>query len=402
MRIQIEDPRASAAAGAAPPLLSYGFRPLFLAAAGYAVVAMALWIALLLGWSGPPLALAPVAWHAHEMLFGFAGAGIGGFLLTAVPNWTGRPPLAGRSLAALALLWLVGRIAVGCGGGLAPTAVAVADLAFLTAILAIAAAGVIAADNRRNLPILGLLALLIVGGALSHGDAVGLDPDWGGFGRRLAMHVILLLIALIGGRIVPAFTGNWLDKTGRPGTPAPFGRFDQAVLVVAAVAAAADVVGPGTAAAGVLLAVAGILHLVRLGRWQGHRTGSAPIVWILHLGYLWLGLGSLVLGVSALTDGVPRLAGVHALSVGAIGTMLVAVMSRASLGHTGRALVAGPATVAVYGLVTVAALTRTVAPLWDAAFMELLVMSAAAWMAGFGLFFAAYLPVWLGPRADGR
>jgi uncharacterized protein involved in response to NO len=159
---------------------------------------------------------------------------------------------------------------------------------------------------------------------------------------------------------------------------------------------------PGTLPAGGLLIVAGVLHLVRLGRWQGHLTLSAPIVWVLHLGYLWLAVGSLVLGLSALTDVVPRIAGVHALTAGAIGTMFVAVMSRASLGHTGRALIAGPATVTVYGLVTLAAVTRTLAPWMDAAFAELLAVSAAAWIAGYGLFFVAYLPVWIGPRPDGK
>jgi uncharacterized protein involved in response to NO len=402
MGLSVQEPSKARRQAAGLPLFSYGFRPFFLLAAGYAAIAMALWIALLRGWPGPPLAMAGVAWHAHEMFFGFAGAGVAGFLLTAVPNWTGKPPVKGWPLAVLAGVWLAGRGVMIFGEGLGPVPVAVVDLLFLVAVLGVAGSAVIAAGNRRNLPILGMLALLGVANGLTHAAAFDLDGDWAGVGRRLGMHLFLLLIALVGGRIVPAFTGNWLAQTGRAEKPLPFGNVDKATLAAAAAAALADTAAPGTLPAGGLLVVAGVLHLVRLGRWRGHLTLGAPIVWVLHLGYLWLAVGSLLLGLSALTDGVPRIAGVHALTAGAIGTMFVAVMSRASLGHTGRALIAGPATVTVYGLVTLAALTRTLAPWFDAAFTELLAVSAAAWIAGYGLFFVAYLPVWVGPRADGK
>jgi uncharacterized protein involved in response to NO len=402
MRISVQKPGNAGQEAPGLPLLSYGFRPFFMLAAGYAAVAMALWIAQLSGWPSPPLAMAGVEWHAHEMFFGFAGAGVAGFLLTAVPNWTGRPAVKGWPLALLAVLWLAGRLVMIFGEPLGPAPVAVVDLLFLVAVIGVAGSGVIAAGNRRNFPILGMLALLVVANGLSHAAAFGLDADWADVGRRLAMHLFLVLIALVGGRIVPAFTGSWLGQTGRAEKPAPFGNVDKATLAATAAAALADTAMPGTLPAGGLLIVAGVLHLVRLGRWQGHLTLSAPIVWVLHLGYLWLTAGSLVLGLSALSDAVPRIAGVHALTAGAIGTMFVAVMSRASLGHSGRALVAGPATLTVYGLVTAAALSRTLAPWSDAAFAELLAVSAVAWIAGYGLFFAAYLPVWVGPRVDGR
>jgi uncharacterized protein involved in response to NO len=402
MRVSVQKPGGAVEAARDVPLLSYGFRPFFMLAAGYAAVAMALWIAILVGWRGPPLAMAPVEWHAHEMFFGFAGAGVAGFLLTAVPNWTGKPPVKGWPLALLAVVWLAGRGVMIFGGPLGPAPVALIDLMFLSAILGVTGAGVVSAGNRRNLPILGMLALLVIANGLTHAAAFGLDTDWADVGRRLAMHLFVLLIALVGGRIVPAFTGGWLAQSGRAEKPLPFGNVDKATLAVAAAAALADTAMPGTLPAGGLLVVAGGLHVVRLGRWQGHLTLGAPIVWVLHLGYLWLAVGTLLLGLSALSDMVPRIAGVHALTAGAIGTMFVAVMSRASLGHSGRALVAGPATLTVYGLVTVAALSRTLAPWSDAAFAELLSVSAAAWIAGYGLFFAAYLPVWVGPRADGR
>ncbi len=402
MAIPVEDPKSKEVVGAMDriALFSYGFRPFFMLAVGYAAIAMALWIAQLNGWPAPPLAMTGVDWHAHEMFFGFAAAGVAGFLLTAVPNWTGRPPVKGWPLALLAGLWLAGRLAMIFGEHLGPAPVAVIDVLFLVVILGVTGAGVIAAGNRRNLPILGMLALLAIANGLTHTVAFDVDGDWADVGRRFGMHLFLLLIALIGGRIVPAFTGNWLRQTGRVEEPAPFGNFDKAVLAVAAAGALADTAMPGTLPAGGLLVVAGVLHLVRLGRWRGHLTLGVPIVWVLHLGYLWLAVGTLLLGLSALSDVAPRIAGVHALTAGAIGTMFVAVMSRASLGHTGRALVAGPATVTVYGLVSLAALTRTLAPWWDAAFGELLAVSAAAWIAGYGLFLAAYLPVWVGPRLE--
>ena len=402
MPIPLNEPDKAGRTAIDIPLFSYGFRPFFMLAVGYAAVAMALWIAQLNGWSGLPLAMPGVDWHAHEMFFGFAGAGVAGFLLTAVPNWTGRPPVKGWPLALLSVLWLAGRLVMIFGEGLGPAPVAVIDLLFLVAVLGVAGSAVIAAGNRRNLPILGMLALLVIANGLTHAAGFDLDTDWAGVGRRFGMHLLLLLIALVGGRIVPAFTGSWLGQTGRSEKPLPFGNIDKATLAVAAAAALADTAMPGTLPAGGLLVVAGVLHLVRLGRWQGHLTLGVPIVWVLHLGYLWLAAGTLLLGLSGLSDFVPRIAGVHALTAGAIGTMLVAVMSRASLGHTGRALVAGPAMVTVYGLVSVAALTRIVAPWSDAIFTELLAVSAAAWIAGYGLFFAAYLPVWVGPRADGK
>ncbi len=401
MAIGVEEPGSGrrSAGLADSPFLSYGFRPFFMLSAAYAVVAMALWLALLVGWTEPNLLLPPVAWHVHEMLFGFAGAGLAGFLLTAVPSWTGQRPAEGWPLLALALLWLAGRLAVTFGNGLGVVA-ALVDLVFLPAVLALVAPQIVAARNRRNYVVVAAVALLVAANALTHVGTLGLDEAWAGIGERLAMHVLILLIALIGGRIVPAFTGNWLARVGRDAKPAAFGPLDLATLAVAAAAAAADTARPGSAVAGLLLVAAGALHLVRLGRWRGVSTLDEPLVWVLHLGYLWLALGSLLLGLSGLTAEVPRVAGVHALTAGAIGTMLVAVMTRASLGHTGRPLVAGTATLGVYALVTLAAVSRVAAPWWPEAWFTVLVASASLWIAAFGLFFAAYLPIWTSPRAD--
>jgi len=381
----------------AAPVLSYGFRTFFLLASAWGALAVAAWVVMLATGRSMPLAMPDVAWHGHEMLFGFAGAGVAGFLLTAVPSWTGRAPVSGGRLLLLAALWLLGRLALAFGAALPAPVVAVADLAFIVGVLLVAGADVIAASNRRNYVVLGVVALFGLADALTHASAWGLDGAWADLGHRAAMHVLVLLIALIGGRIVPAFTGNWLKRVGRAGEPAAFGPLDFWTLAVAITAALADIVAPGIAASGILFVVAGAMHLVRLCRWQGHRTLDEPIVWVLHLGYLWVAVGSLLLGASTLTDAVPRIAGVHALTAGAVGTMLLAVMSRASLGHTDRALIAGPATVVAYLLVTVAALARVAAPWMADVWLTMLVVSAAAWVGAFGLFFLAYLPVWFGP-----
>lgn len=381
------------------PLLSYGFRPFFMFASAYAALAMMVWIGALMGWLSPPFAMAPVDWHSHEMLFGFAAAGLAGFLLTAVANWTGREPVKGVPLAGLAVLWLAGRLAVTRGQDLSPEMVAAMDLPFLATLTVVFGREVMAAGARRNYPIVAAVAFLTLANALTHGAAFGLGAEWVGVGQRLGMHIYILLIALIGGRVIPAFTGNWLKKTGRPGVPVTIWAFELAVLGVAIVAAVSDTTMPGGPVTSGVLIVAGGLHLIRLGRWQGLQTLSEPIVWILHLGYLWVGVGSVLLGLSGLDHGIPRVAGVHVLTAGAIGTMFLAMMTRASLGHTGRALAVGPGTVMAYVLVTLATVSRVIAPWWDAVWAELMIMSAGTWIAGFGLFFALYFPFWTKPRA---
>ena len=380
-------------------ILSFGFRPFFMLASAYAALALVVWIGALMGWLSPPFAMAPADWHIHEMLFGFAAAGLAGFLLTAVANWTGREPVRGAPLAGLSALWLAGRLAVTRGQDLSPGMVAAMDLPFLATLTLVFGREVMAGGNRRNYPIIAAVAFLTLANGLTHAEAFGLEPEWMGVGQRLGMHVYILLIILIGGRIIPAFTGNWLKKTGRPGEPVTIWVFELAVLGIAIVAAVSDTMMPGGPVTSGIFIVVGGLHLIRLGRWRGLQTLSEPIVWILHLGYLWVGVGCVLLGLSGLDNGVSRVAAVHALTAGAIGTMFLAMMTRATLGHTGRALEVGPGTVMAYVLVTLAAVSRVIAPWWDTVWVELMIMSAGTWIAGFGLFFALYFPLWVKPRA---
>jgi uncharacterized protein involved in response to NO len=374
-----------------PPLLSGGFRPFFLAGALWAPAVVALWLAALSGALTLPTAFDPLAWHRHEMLFGYLGAVIAGFLLTAIPNWTGRLPVSGTPLAGLVLLWLAGRLALLFSAVTGPLAALALDVAFPLVLGLVAAREVIAARNR-NFPIVLVLGLFAAANALDHAEALG-RVVLPGLGWRLGFALVLMLISMIGGRLVPSFTRNWLMKQGEkerlPGQP---GRFDKLVLALSAAALAAWTAGPDSPAAGAALLVAGLLQAGRLSRWRGLATLRDPLVFILHLGYAWLALGLLLLGASILTDTVPPSSALHALAAGAMGTMTLAVMTRATLGHTGRALRADLATVAIYVMVTFATVLRVCAPELPVDYMTALRLGGALWTGAFLLFVLAYGP----------
>ncbi len=384
-----------------PALLSYGFRPFFLVAGIQGVLVMLAWTAFLAGALPLPRAFPPAAWHAHELLFGYGFAVVAGFLLTAIPNWTGRLPLNGLPLLALVGLWLLGRLAVLAADLLPPPLLALATLLFPASLTFLAGREVVAGNNRRNLPVVGLVGALGLVQALLH-----LELAQGGDARlapRLATALLLLLIMLIGGRIVPSFTTNWL-RHNRPGTalPTPFDRFDRLALVLGALGllpwvAAAVTVPP--AEVGLLAVVAGLVHLVRLWRWRPLATGGEPLLAVLHLAYLFVPLGLLAAGAGLVHD-LPGLssAATHLWTVGAIGLMTLAVMTRATRGHTGRRLEAPAGTVAIYALVVLAAALRVAAALLPEAGTWLLPGAGLAWIAAFAAFLVGYGPMLCGPR----
>lgn len=380
-----------------PPFLSAGFRPFFLGAAVWAALAMALWIPALTGALELPTRLAPVDWHVHAMLFGYVPGVLGGFLLTAIPNWTGRLPVVGWPLAGLVLVWIAGRIAV-TGSALvaAPVATAI-DLAFLPLLAAVAAREIAAGRNWRNLPVLGAVMLLALGNLVFHIEARS-GAAAQGFGVRIGLATTVFLVLLIGGRIVPSFTRNWLAQRGTGRLPAPLGRFDAVALGAGAAALVGWTVAPESSVTGVLCLAAGALHLLRLGRWSGWRTTREPLVAILHVAYLFAPLGFLLFGASTLGAAVPPSAAVHAWTAGLVGTMTLAVMTRASLGHTGRRLTAGWRTTAIYAAVVTAATLRVVSALapQDSA---LLAVSGVLWVAAFGGFTVAFWIVLTAPRS---
>jgi uncharacterized protein involved in response to NO len=375
---------------AMPPILHYGFRPFFFLAGVYAGLAIPLWLAAYLGGLEIGGAFGAMGWHVHEMLFGYVAAVIAGFILTAIPNWTGRLPLSGGPLAMLVFLWLAGRLA--CMLISEPWLVMAIDLAF-PAVLAFSIwREIVAGRNWKNAPVAVMITLFGLANAADHLTNVGLIDER--IGQRLALAVIGLLIALIGGRIVPSFTRNWLVKERAANLPSPLSHLDKAALVVTAMSLAGWVAAPYNSGVGMALLAAGILLAARLYRWRGMATLREPILIVLHAGYGWLALAIAMVGLSILwPDVFPYSSAIHALTAGAVGTMTLAVMTRASLGHTGRQIVADRLVVAIYVLVTAGAVLRVAAPFSGGWYAHVLACGGGLWSAAFLLFSIRYAPI---------
>jgi uncharacterized protein involved in response to NO len=373
-----------------PALFSYGFRPFFLFGALYAGIIIPFWLAVFAGDISVPTAFSPRDWHVHEMLFGYVGAVIAGFLLTAVPNWTGRLPIQGIPLAVLFSTWLAGRFAVSLSGEIGWVAAAVVDSMFLLMLAGAALREIVAGRKWGNLKVVGIVLLLAATNIAFH-----LESHFHGlaeYAARAGVALVVTLVGVIGGRIVPSFTRNWLARRPPGRMPIPFGRLDIAAMGTGIVALVVWIVIPTGRMVAAALCIAGALHLVRLVRWAGERTVADRLVLILHVAYAFVPVGFTLAALSAL-DLVAPSAGVHAWTGGAIGTMTIAVMTRASLGHTGRALAASPATQAVYLAVVVAAVARICAALEPAHSIILLEAAGLAWTLAFLGFALTYGPL---------
>ncbi len=382
-----------------PALLSYGFRPFFLFGALYAALAVLAWLPMFNGRLALWTSFGALDWHAHEMLYGFLPAVITGFLLTAIPNWTGRLPIQGQPLFVLVLLWLAGRVAVTFSAEIGWLAAMLIDVSFLALVVAATTREIIAGSNWRNLKVVGMVALLLAGNIAFH-----LEAHLRGtaeYSTRIGIAVTVMLISLIGGRIVPSFTRNWLVRENPGRLPVPFARFDGVVVLFSAATLVLWCALPSGRLTAAALAIAGVLQIVRLGRWAGDRTGRDRLVLILHVGYLFVPVGFLLAGAGA-ADFITADAGIHAWMVGAGGVMTLAVMTRASLGHTGRALVASPATQAIYLAIVLAALVRIGALLAPAENLRLLDIAALAWCAAFFGFAVAFGPLLLRAQRPSR
>ena len=381
-----------------PAFLTQGFRPFFLAAGIWAAVALALWIVMFVTGSAVPSRFDPLTWHIHEMLFGFVMAAIAGFLLTAIPNWTGRLPVSGGPLALLAGLWLLGRIAC-LVSALVPAWIAMAaDLAFQVALVGVVTREIVVGRNWRNLPIVAPVSILGIANLLMHLEADGVAVP-SGLGWRLGLAGVVVLISVMAGRIVPSFTRNWLAK--RPGTDLPAGHswIDRLALGTLHAGLIGWAFLPTFRPIGLLLLLGAAINLWRLLRWRGFATAAEPLLLILHVGYAWLCLGAALLGAALLGVDVPLSAAIHALTAGAIGTMILAVMTRATRGHVGRELSADRVTVLIYVLVTLAAIMRVAAAFCATWTMPLLIISAILWIAAFAGFVLGYGPMLLLPRS---
>ena len=374
---------------AGPALLAYGFRPFFLAAGLWAALGILFWLPLYTGALTFRSGFGPLDWHIHEMLYGYVAASVAGFLLTAIPNWTGRLPVSGWPLGMLALLWFAGRVAILISGEIGGIAAAVVDVSFLAALAAVAAREIVAGKNWRNLRVLVVLGVLILGNVVFHAEVI--VKGAADYGIRIGIAAVILLIALIGGRIVPSFTNNWLARNNPGRLPVPFSRFDAATLALSALALVAWIGLPTQVVTGGLLVAAGLMQTARLARWAGDRTLADRLVLVLHVGYAFVPLGFLLVGAAIFFDGVPASAGIHAWTAGAVGLMTLAVMTRATLGHTGQALCAGAGTQAVYALVLAAALMRIAAAFMGS--IAMIDLAGVFWIAGFALFVLLYGPL---------
>lgn len=385
---------------AAPPFLRGGFRPFFFGAGSWGVIAIALWLCVLAGVISLPSGFEPVAWHRHEMLFGFVGAAVSGFLLTAIPNWTGRLPIAGKPLLSLFGLWAAARAAVLFSSLIGIWLAAILDVGLFLSLAALAAREV-AASNKRNVPIVALVFLFGLADLSDYAGAAGIIPA--DVGWRAAIALIVVMISLIGGRIIPSFTRNWMVKQRLTGAlPTQPQSLDLLVIASTALALLFWIGFPDRDLTGLMLILAAAAQALRLSRWGGIRTFRDPLVLVLHLGYSWLPIGLLLLGLSIAGVDLPQSAGVHALTAGAMTTMILAVMTRASLGHTGRDLKASPLTTAAYCSVTAGAAVRVAASLGAGPYPLLLDVAGTLWGAALLLFLIAYAPVLWRPRLGER
>ena len=403
IEIRVSQPRAAAEASVppydGPAFFSYGFRPFFLAAALFAGIAVPAWILIVTGTIGSNFLYAPREWHVHEMLFGFLPAAMAGFILTAIPNWTGRVPVRGALLVSVWVLWLTGRLVVAIPGPV-PVIAAGVDAAFLFALAAVIWREIAAARIWNRSAIGVLITLYGAANLLFHLLALrGASTE---VPERAALAILLLLLTFIGGRVTPAFTAEYLAGRQSVGHPAPFSRFDGLTMLSVLIAALVWLVQPQSQAAGALFVLAGVANLIRVVRWRGWEAWREPLVFILTVGYGWLALSLLALGGASLGV-LPAANAVHVLTTGAVGTMTLAVMTRASLGHSGRGRQADLMTTVMYVLVNLAAILRVFAPTSDAPTGMtnfLLGMAALGWSGAYLLFTLAYGSILVRPSLE--
>jgi uncharacterized protein involved in response to NO len=369
------------------PIVSVAFRPFFLLGSLWSALALGIWIAAYALGAPLPIAAAPLDWHIHEMLFGFALAVIAGFILTAVANWTGRPPVRGAALGALAGLWVVGRALNLLSAWIPLWLTAAVDVAFPVVLALLVLREIVAARNWRNLMMPAPIVVLGISDALIYLEAAG-RPLPVGIGWRLALAAVITMISVIGARIIPVFTRNWLATTGSVALPVSHRALDRSASIILHTGLLGWALLPGWWPFRVLLIGGSGLSLARLAGWRGFATHREPLLAVLHLGYLWMILGGAMLGLAGLTPAIPETAAVHALTAGAIGTMVLAVMTRVCRGHTGRPLTAGWFTTSVYAVANLAAVARIAAAFAPGVFLALLTAAAILWITAFLLFAA--------------
>ncbi len=382
------------------PFMSYAFRPFFLLNGLFAIVVVSIWLMALHGTNLAPVAATMLYWHGHEMVVGFGMAAMAGFIMTAVATWTDRPPLQGKLLGALVFSWLLGRLAMMAVTWLPYWLVASVDTIFPFLLALLVGREVVGGGSRRNYPIVGITLVLAVLNLLYHLGTLRILPGMDRLALYFLIHVVLLMITVIAGRIIPNFTANWLRARGNERLPENHPLTD-GITVAATVATGVSVsftpLGPVT---GLLAMVAALSHAVRLARWRGLATTSEPLLFVLHVAYLWLPLGYALTALAAFGLVFPASAALHALTMGAIGNMILAVTSRVALAHTGRSLHAPRLIVISYAILNAAVVARVLSPLNPGLYVEMIDLSALGWIVTFALFTGVYWPVLTRRRVD--
>ena len=378
-----------------PVLLSYAFRPFFLLNGIFAILLVLLWVLSMRGVITIDL---PVYWHAHEMLVGFAMAAIAGFSLTAVANWTGRPAVHGQALGWLIISWLLGRLAMLSSGFIQAEIIALLDLIFPFLLCVLLGREIFTGGSRRNYPLVLVLAVLALANVLYHLGALQLVANADKIAIYLLVHGIVLLVVVIAGRILPLFTTNWLRNQGH--TSLPVNQLNRIALLLTVLTGLAATFIPNHAATGILAILAFLVHGFRLSRWRGWACRSNPLLFILHVAYAWIPIGYLLMGLAIFGWLFSPAVALHALTMGAIGGMILAVTTRVSLGHTGRPLQAARLTVIAYWVFMLAVCLRVFGPIFGLNYFLIIEVAASGWMLSFGLFIWSYLPILIRPRPD--
>ncbi len=382
------------------PFLSYAFRPFFLLNGMFAVVAISIWLMALHGTLIFPAPTITPYWHGHEMLVGFGLAAVAGFVLTAVATWTNRPPLQGKLLGVLVFTWLLGRMAMAAATQLPYWLVASIDTIFPFLVALLLGREVVAGNSRRNYPIVGIILAMAILNLLYHLGVMRILPGMDRLTLYFLIHLLLLMITVVAGRIIPNFTANWLRARGHGRLPENHRLIDGltvAATIAAGVSASLTPVGPVT---GILATIAALFHAVRLSRWRGLATVSEPLLFVLHVAYFWLPVGYALTALAAFDLAVPATAALHALTMGGIANMILAVTSRVALAHTGRSLHAPRLIVVAYLILNAAVIMRVLSPLIPGLYLGIIDLSALGWILTFAIFTGVYWPVLTRPRID--
>jgi uncharacterized protein involved in response to NO len=384
------------------PLFAYGFRPFFFFCGLYALLVVPAWLLIRASDMLPLDGLPPQLWHAHEMLFGFTAAAITGFLLSGVPSWTRNRGFGGLPVFSLSLVWLAGRAAFALAPFCSLPVLAAMELAFLPALIALIAPPIIR-ERNRNIAMLAVLAALWIADAAFLFAIARIDAELASRALLTAMNIILLLLTIVGGRILPAFTSNALRRANASFSLHRYAWLETLLPIAMIAVIIADIWPPVPGLHGGLAILVAILHGLRLSGWRSLRTRGDPMLWVLHLAYAWLPIGFALKGLVLLDNAAWAQHWQHAFGIGAIATMILAVSTRTALGHTGRPLRVGRPIVVAYLLLALAGALRVAGPVfWPDSYSGVLLATGISWVSAFLIFIAVYGPILGRPRADGK